>query len=54
MAGVVKWGILGPGSIARKNVVSMEEATNAVCHAVASRTLAKAEAFAKENNVPNA
>ena len=51
---MVKWGILGPGSIARKNVVSMAGAKNGVCHAVASRSKDKAQAFADDNGIPTA
>lgn len=51
---MVKWGILGTASIARKVCVAVIEASNADCIAVASRSQDKAEVFAKENGIPKA
>jgi len=43
-----KWGILGTGAIARKFAEALSGTVGAECHAVASRTLNKAEDFARE------
>ncbi|AWM33509.1 Gfo/Idh/MocA family protein [Hymenobacter nivis] len=42
------WAILGPGRIARKFAADLAHVPGAKLHAVASRSLAKAEAFAAE------
>lgn len=47
-----KWGILGPGKIARKFAEGLAEVPGAELYAVASRSIAKAEEFAKEFNAP--
>ena len=47
-----KWGILGPGKIARKFAKGLSEVPGAELYAVASRSEAKAEEFAKEFNAP--
>ena len=43
-----RWGILGLGNIARKFAADLAHVPGAVLHAVASRDLAKAQAFAAE------
>ncbi|MEI5992781.1 Gfo/Idh/MocA family protein [Candidatus Enterococcus mansonii] len=48
-----QWGIIGLGEIAASFADSFQQ-DNSVLAAVASRTLAKAEAFAKEHNIPKA
>lgn len=45
-----KWGILGPGKIAHKFAKGLAEVPGAELYAVASRSLSKAEEFAKEFN----
>ncbi|WP_291868581.1 Gfo/Idh/MocA family oxidoreductase [Maribacter sp.] len=45
---MVKWGILGPGNIAKKFASDLRLVPNAVLSAVASRNLDKAEKFADE------
>ncbi|HZJ37070.1 MAG TPA: Gfo/Idh/MocA family oxidoreductase [Gillisia sp.] len=47
-----KWAILGPGKIAHKFAKGLAEVPGAELYAVASRSLVKAEEFAKEFNVP--
>lgn len=49
MATSAKWGILGCASIAEKFCVSVSEAENATCVAVASRDKSKAEAWIEAN-----
>jgi predicted dehydrogenase len=44
----MKWGIMGPGSISRKFATDLAHSKNAELVAVASRTLEKAEVFAKD------
>ena len=44
----VRWGILGPGSIARSFATALRAVPGAKLAAVGSRDLAKAQAFAKE------
>ncbi len=44
----INWGIIGPGKIARKFATDIQVVNNARLHAVASRTLEKATAFATE------
>ncbi|KAK9713125.1 hypothetical protein RND81_06G004600 [Saponaria officinalis] len=48
----VRFGIIGCASIARKFCRTMNLCPNATLHGVASRTLAKAQAFATENSLP--
>lgn len=50
----VRWGILGPGSIARKFATGLKSVDGAELAAVASRTKGSAEAFAAEFGVPRA
>lgn len=45
-----KWGILGPGRIAAKFALGLQDVGNAELYAIASRTLTRAEDFAKEWN----
>ena len=47
-----KWAILGPGKIAHKFAKGLADVPGAELYAVASRSLPKAEEFAKEFNVP--
>jgi len=49
-----RWGILGPGSIARSFAKSITAIDDAVITAVASRAADRAEAFAREFDVPRA
>jgi predicted dehydrogenase len=48
----IKWGILGPGWIARKFAAGLKVVDNAQLFAVGSRNIDNAEKFAKEFNVP--
>ncbi|TPG67146.1 Gfo/Idh/MocA family protein [Hymenobacter nivis] len=48
------WAILGPGHIARKFAADLAHVPGAKLHAVASRSLAKAQAFAAEFGAPHA
>lgn len=48
------WAILGPGNIARKFAQDLALVPQARLHAVASRSLANAQAFAAEFKVPHA
>ena len=50
----IKWGILGPGRIAKKFITSLKHVEDAELYAVGSRTLEKATAFAKENSAKKA
>ncbi|MGB7784631.1 MAG: Gfo/Idh/MocA family oxidoreductase, partial [Salinimicrobium sp.] len=50
----IKWGIIGPGQIARKFARSLQEVDDAQLYAVASRTLERAEAFAEETGAAKA
>ena len=54
MQSTVRWGILGPGRIARKFALALEEVEGAHLVAVASRSRERAEAFAREHAVPAA
>ncbi len=53
-ANVIKWGIVGPGSIAREFVQDLHLVEGAVVHAVASRNLHRAQSFAAEHGVTKA
>jgi predicted dehydrogenase len=53
MEKIFKWGIIGPGRIARKFAAALQLAPNAVLHAVASRDKARAEEFARNYNAPH-
>lgn len=55
MTRVVRWGILGTASIARRQAVpAMQASPYARVQAVASRSLESAESFAKETGIPRA
>lgn len=45
----IKWGVIGPGRIARKFASSLTHVEDAELYGVASRSLERATAFAKEN-----
>ncbi|MCK0159412.1 Gfo/Idh/MocA family protein [Allomuricauda sp. F6463D] len=47
----IRWGIVGPGRIARKFITDLLLVEDAEVAAVASRSLERAQAFAKEYNV---
>jgi predicted dehydrogenase len=49
----IKWGIYGPGGIAKRFAEAMQIVPNAYIHAVAGRTYQKAETFAKTHHIPN-
>ena len=42
---MIKWGIIGAGNIANRFANSLEEVTDGELHAVANRTIEKAETF---------
>ncbi len=44
----LKWGVLGPGLVARKFADALKIHTNCQLHAVASKTISKAKGFAAE------
>ena len=49
----IRWGILSTANIARNTMVpAIQNSSNSEVLAVASRTIEKAEAFAKEKNIP--
>ncbi len=50
----IKWGILGPGKIAKKFITSLRHVEDAELYAVASRSLERATAFAEENGAKKA
>ncbi len=47
---IIRWGIMGPGKIARKFAQDLREVPHAELYAVASRNQGRAEAFANEYN----
>jgi dihydrodiol dehydrogenase / D-xylose 1-dehydrogenase (NADP) len=51
---VIKWGILGPGVIARKFVGDIKHVMNAEVIAVGSRSIENAERFAQQFQIPRA
>ena len=51
---MIRYGIIGPGSIAKKFARDIKLAENSVLVAVASRNIEKAETFCKEFNIPHA
>lgn len=53
MKSKIKWGIVGPGNIARKFAADLLRVKDAEISAVASRTVANAQKFALEYNIPN-
>ena len=53
MSGNLKWGVIGPGGIAQIQIADMQLAGLNI-HAVASRSLEKAQDFAGQFNIPHA
>lgn len=49
----IRWGIIGPGKIAKSFVSDLQLVDGGILNAVASRSLDRAEAFAKEFNAPH-
>jgi predicted dehydrogenase len=47
-----RWGIIGPGRIAHKFADALPVVSDGLLHAVASRNIKRAEAFAKKHNAP--
>lgn len=47
MGKIYNWGIIGPGMIAHRAMVGLQQIPNARLYATASQTLGKAEAFSK-------
>jgi D-xylose 1-dehydrogenase (NADP+, D-xylono-1,5-lactone-forming) len=55
MADTIRWGILSTANIgARRVIPAIHNAVNGTVSAVASRTIASAQVFADENNIPTA
>jgi predicted dehydrogenase/aryl-alcohol dehydrogenase-like predicted oxidoreductase len=52
MATELRWGIIGTGNIARKFAAALPKSKTGKLTAVGSRTLAKAQKFASEFNIP--
>ncbi|KPK82932.1 MAG: dehydrogenase [Phycisphaerae bacterium SM23_33] len=52
MAEKIRWGILGPGKIARKFAEGLKSVPEAELAAVGSRSQERAEAFAEDFNIP--
>ena len=53
MADTVRWGILSTANIGAKRVIpAIHKSVNGTVAAVASRTMAAAQVFADENNIP--
>ena len=50
----IRWGIIGTGYVAQKFAQGLRFVADVNLHAVASRTEAKANAFAQRFQVPNA
>lgn len=50
----IKWGIVGPGKIAKQFAADFEYVTKGELTAVGSRSLDSAKAFASDYNIPNA
>ncbi|MBO0340806.1 Gfo/Idh/MocA family protein [Flagellimonas profundi] len=50
----IRWGIVGPGKIARKFVEDLQQVEDAEVTSVASRSLERAQEFAKEYGAKNA
>lgn len=51
---VIKWGIMGPGSISRTFAKDLQQVEGAELIAVGSKSLERAEQFASEFQVPRA
>lgn len=49
----IRWGIVGPGRIARKFVEDLQLVEDGTAQAVASRSLTKAEGFAGQHGIPS-
>lgn len=54
MTGKINWGILGAGNIARKFAAGLQAVTGSELLAISSRSIEKAQEFAKEFNIPKA
>ncbi|MEM9885521.1 MAG: Gfo/Idh/MocA family oxidoreductase [Bacteroidota bacterium] len=54
MKNTINWGIIGPGKIAKKFATDIRVVKNARLHAVASRSLEKAQEFARTFAAPHA
>ena len=54
MESIINWGIVAPGHIAHKFAQDLALVKNAKLHAVSSRSLERAEKFAKQYNAPHA
>ncbi len=52
MSNMIRWGILGTGSIAHKFAKGLQSAEGAVLYAVGSRSREKADSFADDHNIP--
>ncbi|MEM6802087.1 MAG: Gfo/Idh/MocA family oxidoreductase [Bacteroidota bacterium] len=50
---IIRWGILGPGNIARKFSTGLRDLAGAKIQAVASSNMERAQEFAKDFQVPN-
>lgn len=50
----IRWGIMGPGHIAKSFTKELKNATGAIVHAVASRSLERAQAFAQTYSIAHA
>ncbi len=53
MSQSIRWGILAPGRIAQQFAADLKFADQAVIQAVGSRSRERAEAFAREHDIPN-
>ena len=51
---IINWGVIGPGKIAHKFVQDLLTLPNARLHAVASRSLERAQEFANQYDAPHA
>lgn len=49
----IRWGIVGPGNIARKFAVAVKNVDGACLSAVASRSIEKSQEFANKYDIPN-
>lgn len=49
----IRWGIMGPGGIAKQFTTELKLAPNAIVQAVGSRSLERASAFAQTFQIPN-
>lgn len=53
MAGKIRWGILGPGTIAQKLAIGLKAVPDTELTAVGSRSLERADTFAEAFNIPH-